>query len=69
MSTLNEFKAEINAKIFLLETDLENETKHHSQLHQIEMLSGEGSQSRNKINNLEGQIQALKWVLEKLINL
>ena len=66
---MNELKAEINAKIFLLETDLEKETKHHSQLHQIEMLSDEGSHSRNKMNNLEGQIQALKWVLKKLINL
>jgi hypothetical protein len=35
----------------------------YSNLHQIDMLSGEGNQLQKEINILEGEIKSLKWVL------
>lgn len=42
---------------------LENQSK-HSQLNQIDCLSSEGSQLRKRVAQIEGKIQALKWVIE-----
>jgi hypothetical protein len=56
-------KEQIKSEIEYFETMLlENQTK-HSQLGQIDMLSGEGSNLRKRIAKTEGKIEALKWVL------
>jgi hypothetical protein len=57
-------KKQIVNEIEYFETRLlENQTK-HNQLNQIDSLSGEGSQLRKRIAQIEGKIQALKWVIE-----
>ena len=57
-------KKQIVNEIEYFETRLlENQTK-HSQLNQIDCLSGEGSQLRKRIAQIEGKIQALKWVIQ-----
>jgi hypothetical protein len=61
MKTENEIRALITS-LKVLKKDAD---KRHSELDQISMLSGEGSSLRAKSNNLEGQIEALKWVLNE----
>ena len=56
-------KEQIKSEIEYFETRLlENQTK-HSQLVQISMLSGEGSDLIKRIAKTEGKIEALKWVM------
>jgi len=57
-------KKQITNEIEYFETRLlENKTA-HDQLNQIDCLSGDGSQLRKRITQIEGKIQALKWVLQ-----
>jgi len=56
-------KNEIEREIMYAEQDLERQIEKHSQLSQIDMLSGEGSEIRAKINKLKGKIETLNWVL------
>ena len=56
-------KEQIKNEIEYFETRLlENQTK-YSQLGQISMLNGEGSELRKRIAKTEGKIEALKWVM------
>jgi len=43
-------------------------TELHSNLNQIDMLSGEGSKLREKINILRGTIATLNWVMNDNLN-
>ena len=42
--------------------------KEHNKLGQIEMLSGEGSKLRERINKLKGFRKALEWVTNNQLN-
>ena len=59
MKTEEEILKQISKKVPVLQ-DLE---KQHKELCQIDMLSGEGSTLRRKINNIKGIISALAWTL------
>ena len=48
------------------EQELKILTKKHSNLHQIDMLSGEGSTLRENIAQTEGYIKALQWILKMI---
>jgi len=56
-------KNEIEREIIYAKQDLEQQIKKHDNLSQIDMLSGEGSEIRAKINKLKGKIETLNWVL------
>ena len=55
----------IRDRIALLESIKTEAIEKHSNLDQISMLSGEGSELRALINDTKGQIDALKWVLNE----
>jgi len=57
-------ESEIIRKIWSLRDELELVEKQHNSLGQIDALSGEGSTLRAEINNLKGQREALKWIIE-----
>jgi hypothetical protein len=59
MKSKKEIEDEIeDCKIRMVECELK-----HKSLNQIDMLSGEGSELRGRINKYKGKIEALKWVL------
>lgn len=51
-----------------VEEKLEATKVKHSHLNQIDMLSGEGSKLREKINMLRGCLATLNWVLSDNVN-
>jgi len=58
----------IRQEIIYLNTDLIICKRQHNNLNQIDMLSGEGSKLRKKINQTKGMIHALEWVVNDNIN-
>ena len=58
MKTVKEIDQELFSKI----AECAVKEKAHSILHQIDMLSGHGSQLRAEINQCKGWIEALKWI-------
>lgn len=56
-------KNEVTASISSLKMKLAELEQKYSSLHQIDMVGGEGSLLKEKINNIEGQICALEWII------
>ena len=54
---------EIVLKMNLCKIEVKKLQEEHSNMSQIDMLSGEGSQNRELTNKLLGEIKALEWVL------
>jgi len=54
----------IQFEIELLERRLEQKKTAHCKLHQIDMQSSTGSQLREEIHKIHGNIAALKWVTD-----
>jgi hypothetical protein len=59
---------EIHDQYFYLQAELEIKHLQHMKLHQIDMLSGEGSKLRERMNLIKGMMKALDWVLKDQIN-
>ena len=55
---------EIKLSILELEKDLNSAKDKYSRMGQIDMQSGDGNQMREIMNKSQGEIDALKWVLE-----
>jgi hypothetical protein len=56
-------KNEITASIASLKIRLAELEEKYSSLHQIDMVGRDGSILQEKINNIEGQIYALEWII------
>lgn len=58
-------RTEIIDRIFNTKAKLEEYERQHQELCQIDMLSSTGSNLREKINQLKGEINGLEWVIKK----
>jgi hypothetical protein len=56
-------KNEITASLASLKMKLGELEEKYSSLHQIDMVGREGYLLKEKINNIEGQICALEWII------
>lgn len=56
-------KDELKIRILSLSVELEELKAEHRVLHQIDMLSAEGSELRDKISRTKGMIQAFQEIL------
>jgi hypothetical protein len=59
---------EIQLTVDVLKSKLQIKQLEHQQLNQIDMLSSAGSQLREVIERIKGQIIALEWVVNNQIN-
>ena len=58
---------EIQLTVDVLKSKLQIKQLEHQQLNQIDMLSSAGSQLREVIERIKGQISALEWVVSNTI--
>lgn len=58
-------RIEIRAEIRKLESSLVSLKDRYTRMHQIDLMSGDGSRVRTEMHNIQGQIDALNWVLDK----
>lgn len=54
----------IQVQIDIFKQNYKEEKAKYCKMDQINMLSGEGNQSREQMSELTGKITALKWVLK-----
>jgi hypothetical protein len=59
--------SQIQLEILFIEENLRGIKEKYSNLHQIDMLSAEGSNLLEEIHKMEGKIIALKWVINDRI--